>query len=452
MSLATNSDLILLVDEDELTLEMEKMALELVFDGPIKAVMTIEQAVDFLKHSPQTRMIVTDHYVQGGCATTIEQFLLEKKLDTSLVVCSNLQVDEIKKNYNRAPRFIEKNNLIKPLMELTKNILSKNDLKSSKEFCGIRVPTLLRLGFVNYDLFVKLSENKFVKLSKAGEPLAAEGARKLLSKKINRLYLKAEDAHSLLLEFQKNAAELEKISDLSPIESVFITYEASDLVHNLFHAFGWSKEIEKTIEKSVHLALREISMKPKLIEMLMAYSQMGSGYVASHSSTLIYICCGLAQHLDWTSDYTFKKISMAALLHDITLLPDLSVEDILKLNEEALAMDNKKRSKDLEQYMKHPILSAELLNHFDDLLPDIDKIILQHHERPDGSGFPAKLAGIRIHPLAALFIVSEDLILFLENSKDLKKGLQDFVQQRETTYQSKYFKSVLGAIGRLNNS
>ena len=36
--------------------------------------------------------------------------------------------------------------------------------------------------------------------------------------------------------------------------------------------------------------------------------------------------------------------------------------------------------------------------------------MLQHHERPDGSGYPRGLNATQISPLGALFIIAEDLV------------------------------------------
>jgi len=41
---------------------------------------------------------------------------------------------------------------------------------------------------------------------------------------------------------------------------------------------------------------------------------------------------------------------------------------------------------------------------------NVDKIILQHHELSDGSGYPRGLDYKTIHPSAAVFIVIEDFV------------------------------------------
>jgi response regulator RpfG family c-di-GMP phosphodiesterase len=46
------------------------------------------------------------------------------------------------------------------------------------------------------------------------------------------------------------------------------------------------------------------------------------------------------------------------------------------------------------------------------------EIIRQHHEKPDGTGFPAGLKHSEIDELAACFIVSEEIVLSYLELKD----------------------------------
>ena len=49
---------------------------------------------------------------------------------------------------------------------------------------------------------------------------------------------------------------------------------------------------------------------------------------------------------------------------------------------------------------RHPSLGSEILSQYDRFSPDILEAVSQHHERWDGSGYPARLAGEDISPFA----------------------------------------------------
>jgi Domain of unknown function (DUF3391)/HD domain len=53
-------------------------------------------------------------------------------------------------------------------------------------------------------------------------------------------------------------------------------------------------------------------------------------------------------------------------------------------------------------FRRYPALSAEMLKSCGGFPQNIQRIVLEHRERPNGSGFPQGLAGDAIHPLALL--------------------------------------------------
>jgi HD-GYP domain-containing protein (c-di-GMP phosphodiesterase class II) len=69
----------------------------------------------------------------------------------------------------------------------------------------------------------------------------------------------------------------------------------------------------------------------------------------------------------------------------------------------------------------HPRIGADLLAHVPDL-KEIAPIVLAHHERYDGSGYPAGLAGNDI-PLAAQIIAVVDAYQAMTETRPYRKGL-----------------------------
>lgn len=443
MQKTAKNSYILLVGNDEILIESLRIAIELIYDGQVKIASTINQALSILQEHPNPFLIAADHDIQGTLATTIDKFVFDKKLDTLLVIYSNHFPENFKCNYLSSCKFFQKQSLVCNLTNIIREQLPLAISPISKEYCGIRISTLIRLGFTNFDLYVRLTESKYVKLLHQESTFDQEDARKLLGKNINRLYLKTVDAKKLLLEFQENITQIENSSKFTAMEKIQITHEASDLVYNLYQALGWGQEVQAIAEKSIRLAVEVLSQNPYFLELLKAHANRKDSYVADHSSALIYISCGIARYLDWFSDYSFSKLSTAAFLHDIVLTPEQE-GNIRKLYTEANGLEIS--SEEVELYKQHPKMSAALLEGMKNLLPDIDKIILQHHERPDGTGFPFGLTARRIHPLAALFIVAEDLVLFLEGSSNIVTDVSRFISLRKETYNMGHFKKILDAI------
>ncbi|MBC7397838.1 MAG: hypothetical protein H7333_10390 [Bdellovibrionales bacterium] len=80
-----------------------------------------------------------------------------------------------------------------------------------------------------------------------------------------------------------------------------------------------------------------------------------------------------------------------------------------------------------------------------DIDPEVAVILVQHHERPDGSGFPGQLTNAQIHPLAAVFIVAEHLISFRTLiSTDIH--MSHFINHLNPAYSEEPFGRIIDAI------
>lgn len=58
---------------------------------------------------------------------------------------------------------------------------------------------------------------------------------------------------------------------------------------------------------------------------------------------------------------------------------------------------------------KHPLRGAQILvsTNGDSYVQDLFPFVLQHHERPDGSGYPRGLTTPLIHPLSRIVIIAD---------------------------------------------
>ena len=78
-------------------------------------------------------------------------------------------------------------------------------------------------------------------------------------------------------------------------------------------------------------------------------------------------------------------------------------------------------------FANHPIDAAKIAQLFTQY-PEVDFIIQNHHEMPDGTGFPAKISASKITQAAAIFSVANDLasLILLKglSTKSLKLSLK----------------------------
>ncbi len=118
-------------------------------------------------------------------------------------------------------------------------------------------------------------------------------------------------------------------------------------------------------------------------------------YDGSHSRFVSHKSAQIAQVLGMTDTEIFE-IKVAGLLHDIGKIG---------MNENILnKFPSEMNGSEIQTYQSHPIIGKELLSAhtgFD----TITDIILQHHERVDGSGFPQHLRGQEISAQASILSI-----------------------------------------------
>ena len=443
--MSQNEPRYVLVVEDEPDLaELIQIELEILYHGEVKVAHSVAEAAAILKTNPRADLVVCDHKMPGGTGDTLEKLILDSGWSIPFVVCSALSRKDLAPLYKSPAAFIEKPNVFVPLEVIAKQILKNSASQNNKKFVAVRISTLIRLGCFECDVFVRLSEEKFVKISRGNEQLDPEEARKFQARNVTKLYIRGEDALKVASAFQKNLALLSSAGSAIPADSLNLVTEATEIVQGLFQAFGWTADVSFMMEKGSELARKAFLQSPGILALLEERRRITGTYVDSRTSTLMFLCFGIAKVMEWDSDFTSAKLSMAAILHDITL----SHEEIENMAELTADANNPYPSEAVKQYRNHPRKAADLLAGMHDVPPDVDKIILQHHERPDGKGFPEGLNQSRITPLSALFIIAEDLVLYLESRPNvaIQTVVQDFLASRADTYSAGNFNKIFARI------
>ncbi len=118
-------------------------------------------------------------------------------------------------------------------------------------------------------------------------------------------------------------------------------------------------------------------------------------HIAEHSVNVAILAMGLARSLEW-SDEDVERAGLAGLLHDLGKL---------RLDQGIVNKPGDLTEEEMEHVRSHSRIGHELLRDDDRIHPDVARAVLEHHERPDGKGYPdGKFAGA-ILPLAALVAV-----------------------------------------------
>ena len=157
----------------------------------------------------------------------------------------------------------------------------------------------------------------------------------------------------------------------------------------------------------------------ELVECITSALDARDPYTGNHSRRVSDMACMLCGAMGISSEET-QEIHIAAHLHDIG---KIGIPDAVLLKEGRLD------DEEWELMKKHPQIGAEILSkshQFD----RIAAIILHHHERYDGKGYPFGAKGEEI-PLGARIIAVCDSIDAMSSNRSYRKALSHEVCRGE---------------------
>lgn len=252
------------------------------------------------------------------------------------------------------------------------------------------------------------SSSGFEFVNPAFEKLSGYQAAEILSPKFNFLQLvHPEDRH--LFENKKNHTRNFFCQENSqPIEFRLISKRGET------HFVEASTSPLKEIPGQILIIIRDITSRKKaelelshtlekLRKTMMATIQAitltvesRDPYTAGHQRRVSDLARTIATRVSWTTEQ-IDEVRMAALVHD---LGKISVPA------EILNKPGRLTPSEFNMIKEHPRVGYEILKTIDFPWP-VAEIVLQHHERIDGSGYPQGLKDGKIHPVSRVLAVAD---------------------------------------------
>ncbi len=298
--------------------------------------------------------------------------------------------------------------LIEESIEKATGLLRQN---VNKQYHPVHIYRFLKFNNVGADVYIKLSDEKFVKVINKDEMYDSGLIEKYTQRGVEKFYIREDDFKLFFNHFQtllRNELYKEEISEEKLIETQL---SSVSFVHEALSSFNFSPDIVELVENITHSNIRLVKKSnTKLFDML-KHIVRSKSYLYEHSLMTSYISIEIAKKMNWSNTNTLEKLSLASLLHDIYLDDKLAkVHDIEKEKLKELDWKETKRVQD------HSFQIAQQIRSSEGFPPDLDNILLNHHELPDSSGYPRGLSALKISPISCIFILSEKIAhtLFFE--------------------------------------
>ncbi len=432
-----------------------KFVLETLLHTEVTELESEEKALLFLRNLDLVpSMIVYDYTSNSYLLEDFVGYLQENSKYVRIVVLVNKVREEGRDLLKNIPQLMlmDEATLPNALVEEAQRTFTATPYVNESEYCRINIDFLSILDGINKNLFIRIGSEKYIKIFNEDDNTDILDIKKYKSKGIHYLYVKRETAIWVIHQIQSQIDIFLKTNNFR-----FVLRGASDTPAKRFEnrilrfddEVHMDKEFKETIDEAVK-RIRAVVEKDARVETFINHlkaHQDEHNFFTQKMNLTSLIACALAKELDWISKSTLDKIVYASVLADITLAvrPELlNIRDLESFEKIKHTLSDE----DQKIYLSHPKDSGNLIKrYFSTAPPETDSLTFQHHELPDGSGFPQGLRAERIAPLSALFIVATDFAFYF--LKDEEPTMDDYLLKCHSRFDFVNFRKVIKALEKV---
>lgn len=236
-----------------------------------------------------------------------------------------------------------------------------------------------------------------------------------------------------LAQAQNTSNERSRLTAVMNVYNEYMTYIHSVYTRYATHGDFNNDELFETV-KELCVFVKE--NRRFVLRISPSVETRTKNYLVSHAmrSTIFAIVIGLKLHLNFTQ---LQELGVSCILHEIGML---KLPSYLYLSEKRFS--NAERAK----IATHPLLGYQVVNKANFPI-QVQKAVLEHHEREDGSGYPQNLTSDKISDYAKIISVvcSYEAMSSPRNFREAKSTYDAMVEMLKNQ-NSKYDGDVIKAL------
>lgn len=274
----------------------------------------------------------------------------------------------------------------------------KNVLEA--HYIDISIPVLSRMqGVLPFDIYIKRSDRAYTKLFPKGEALDHNRLMEYAQGKgVEVLYVHKDDykkytfyveqvakillQHADQVSAEDMSAVVKDMADLTMIEIYLAHHIDQD---SMMHA-------TMTVKGCVQVLVKQPKSLVKILRMMTWHP-----YLLKHSLACAIYSLLIAKLDGITSEKILQNIALGGFLHDLGMS---------KLSFDAEGKEDL-TPQELKEIKEHPHLSKRLLDQLRHVPPEVRMIAFQHHEQPNGLGYPNGLYDKEIYYPAKIVAIAD---------------------------------------------
>jgi HD-GYP domain-containing protein (c-di-GMP phosphodiesterase class II) len=273
------------------------------------------------------------------------------------------------------------------------------------EFVEVNASVLSRIsGALPFHVFIKRGENTYTKIFLKGDEIDLERLKSYeASKGVEEFYVHRDDYRQYLLYVEQVAKTLFESKSAQQGEVVGVIKEMTNLtmLELVINKHVDSKSVSyamTTVKGCIDVLAKDPKSLFRVFRLLGAHP-----YYIKHALMTAVFALLLAKLEKIESAKSLTTLGLGSFLHDIGM-------SMLTFDAESKAELTSAERKEIHQ---HPELAKRMLDSVKSVNPEVRSIVLQHHEQPNGQGYPNALHDKEIYYLAKIVAIADSFAALL---------------------------------------
>ncbi|MCR9203229.1 MAG: hypothetical protein NXH75_01540 [Halobacteriovoraceae bacterium] len=428
----------LLIYQDENLLDYFSTLLNGFLDNDVVACSNSKEALELITENPNLYNLIMIEYCAQGSESVINLILNKDKSVPCIITAQQENLKEARKKYKTQTLLdyfyhYDNNDFLWKKIEKMVSLGMRG--QKEKKFCKVNLNFFYSTKEVFCDVYLKLSDDKFVKVLNRYDIVDFTDLKKFQERSIKYLFVRERDFGFIT---KKLVQSLRPITDL--------TSNSLELIQNPSLNMVFSIQLQETVSETV----QKIGLNAEAVEMtsiavnstmslldnndevfgVLEKSIKGENYCSEHSFLLAFLGGAILKESPYSDHKSALALTLAAFFHDVTV-EDPELAKIQNLNEYKYKIMGYEEQ---EEYLQHPQKAMKLLGEIEGIPAECFSIIENHHENYQGTGFPQGLDYKRLSPLSSIFNLAHELALYIYDSGGEPKNIHSILDELAKLY------------------
>lgn len=289
------------------------------------------------------------------------------------------------------------------------------------------------------DIYIRLSDTKFVQIAKAGTKPSKSQLGSYQEKAVEYFWVMRTDYAQIAKQNVTIAGLVVNKSHIRLENKTGMLSAAAQTVFTQVEHMGISLELFDNARQVTEATLALVESHNDLAQLIESLKKVDDELLV-HSMAVSFLSVLIGQAMGWEKKITLEKLALGGLLHDIglkTIPPELLKKPMSQMT-----------FTESQIYETHAFKGMQMLNSLGVVPDDIVSIVYEHHENYMGQGYPQRLRDLKMHPLAKVVSVADYFCyLTIKNvNQPIPKSSREALVYIETTIGCPFNKEVFRAL------